>query len=152
MQKKTPLSFKTARFRIAGFCLMILALLTFLAACGGSTGTSGSTNPTATATTAVSTPTSGNSTPTATTPSGNAPSVSIANFSFSPATLSVSVGTKVTWTNNDSVTHTVTADQGAFDSSHLSPGSSFSFTFSKAGTYTYHCNIHASMKATVIVK
>ena len=55
--------------------------------------------------------------------------MSIANFSFSPATLTVSVGTKVTWTNNDTVTHTVTAVQGAFDSNDLSPGNTFSFTF-----------------------
>jgi plastocyanin len=74
------------------------------------------------------------------------------NFAFSPATLTVKTGTKVTWTNNDSVTHTVTADQGAFDSGDLSPGSSFSFMFTKAGTYKYHCNIHHSMMATIIVQ
>jgi plastocyanin len=74
------------------------------------------------------------------------------NFAFSPATLTVKTGTKVTWTNSDSVTHTVTADQGTFDSGGLSPGSSFSFTFTKTGTYSYHCNIHHSMTATVIVQ
>jgi plastocyanin len=46
----------------------------------------------------------------------------------------------------------VTADQGAFDSNGLSPGNSFSFTFTKAGTYTYHCKIHPSMTATIMVK
>jgi plastocyanin len=78
--------------------------------------------------------------------------VSIANFSFTPATLSISVGTTVTWTNTDSVTHTVTADQGTFDSSNLSPGTTFSFTFSQAGSYPYHCSIHPSMMGTILVK
>jgi plastocyanin len=148
MQKKMPLFFRTT-----GFCLIVLTLFVFLAACGNTT-TGGSTSPTATTNTVTSTPTSSNATPTptATSPSSSAPSVSIANFSFSPATLTVSVGTKVTWTNNDSVTHTVTAVQGAFDSNDLSPGNSFSFTFTKAGTYAYHCKIHASMMATIIVK
>lgn len=82
--------------------------------------------------------------------SGN--SVSISNFSFSPATLNVTAGTKVTWTNNDSVTHTVTSDTGSFDSGNLSSGSSFSQTFSAAGTFPYHCGIHTYMKATIIVK
>jgi plastocyanin len=148
MQKKTSLFFRTS-----GFCLIVLTLFVFLAACGNTT-TGGSTSPTATTNTVTSTPTSSNATPTpaATSPSSNAPAVSIANFSFSPATLTVSVGTKVTWTNNDSVTHTVTAVQGAFDSNDLSPGNSFSFTFTKAGTYAYHCKIHATMMATIIVK
>jgi plastocyanin len=77
--------------------------------------------------------------------------VSIANFSFTPAKLSISVGTTVIWTNNDTVTHTVTADQGTFDSNNLSPGSTFSFTFSQAGSYPYHCKIHPSMTGTINV-
>jgi plastocyanin len=72
------------------------------------------------------------------------------NFSFNPNSLTVTVGTKVTWTNHDSVTHTVTANQGAFNSPVL-PGSSFSFTFTKAGTYAYHCMIHPYMMATIVV-
>jgi plastocyanin len=62
------------------------------------------------------------------------------------------VGTTVTWTNNDSVTHTVTADAGAFDSGALSPGHTYSFTFRTSGTYSYHCSIHRSMTATIIVQ
>ena len=73
------------------------------------------------------------------------------NFSFTPNSLTVKVGTKVTWTNHDSVTHTVTANQGAFTSPVL-PGSSFSFTFTKAGTYAYHCMIHPYMMATIVVQ
>jgi plastocyanin len=149
---------KIISLKAAGFCLLILTLLALLAACGGTTSTNPpTTTPTAASTptstpTAASTPTSSTSTqtPTATPASGNAPSVSIVNFSFSPASLTVSVGTKVTWTNNDSTTHTVTDDHGAFNQS-LPPGQTFTFTFTKAGTYTYHCNIHRSMTATIIV-
>jgi len=81
--------------------------------------------------------------------SGNA--VSISGYAFNPASLNVSTGTTVTWTNNDSVTHTVTSDTGAFTSGNLDPGQTFSFTFSQAGTFAYHCSIHTSMHGTVTV-
>ena len=55
------------------------------------------------------------------------------------------------WTNKDSVQHTGTADDGSFDSGKLASGSTFSQTFSKPGTYAYHCTIHSSMKATITV-
>jgi plastocyanin len=54
----------------------------------------------------------------------------------------VSAGTKVTWANKDSTEHTVTSDTGLFGSSILSPGQTFSYTFSNAGTFNYHCLIH----------
>jgi plastocyanin len=78
--------------------------------------------------------------------------VSIRNFAFSVATLSVSAGTQVTWTNNDATAHTVTADDGSFDSGNIAPGNSFTHTFSSMGTVSYHCSIHPMMKAAVIVK
>jgi plastocyanin len=81
---------------------------------------------------------------------GNA--VTIQNFAFGPATLEVPVGTTVTWTNQDSASHTVTADDGSFDSKSLATGATFTQTFSTAGTFAYHCSIHTSMKATVTVK
>jgi len=77
--------------------------------------------------------------------------VTIANFSFGPNDLQVKVGTTVTWTNQDSASHTVTADDGSFDSGSLSQGSSFSFTFTEAGTFPYSCNFHPSMVGTVTV-
>jgi plastocyanin len=77
--------------------------------------------------------------------------ITIQNFAFAPATISVPVGTKVTWTNMDSATHTVTSDTGAFDSKNLANGASFSFTFTQAGTYAYHCAIHARMVASIVV-
>jgi len=93
---------------------------------------------------------------------GNA--VAIQNFSFTPQTLTVKAGTKVTWTNNDTTIHNVTSTNGPgigaattslFSSGSLNGGQSFSYTFTKAGTYYYECTIHASMAsmhATVVVK
>ncbi len=82
---------------------------------------------------------------------GMAVSASIAGFKFDPETLDVTVGTTVTWTNNDSTAHTVTADDGSFQSGKIDPGASWSYTFDTAGTFAYHCEYHAGMKATVTV-
>lgn len=78
--------------------------------------------------------------------------VNINGMTFTPSTLTVKVGTKVTWKNNDGVTHTVTSDDGtSFDSGSLNSGGTFSFTPAAAGTYGYHCTIHAGMTATLVV-
>ncbi|SRR5713101_7950800 len=144
----------------AWLCLLAVGFLVLLAACGSApsttgTGTTPTAAPTATPTPTIAptaTPTANPTpTPTPTTASSSGNSVSIMNFSFNPNSLTVKVGTKVTWTNHDSVTHTVTANQGAFNSPVL-PGSSFSFTFTKAGTYAYHCMIHPYMMATIVVQ
>ena len=133
----------------AWLCLLALCLVVLLAACGSTTTTPPASTPTTAPTTApTAAPT--NTPTTAPTSTGN--SVSIANFAFSPTSLTVKVGTKVSWTNNDTVTHTVTANKGAFNAGPLTPGSTFSFTFTKAGTYSYHCNIHPSMMATIVVQ
>jgi plastocyanin len=78
--------------------------------------------------------------------------VSIAGFAFQPGEITVSVGTTVTWTNNDTPGHTVTADDGSFKSDTLATGTTFSQTFASAGTFAYHCSIHSSMTGTVTVK
>lgn len=86
------------------------------------------------------------------TPAPSSVTVDIKNFAFSPSALSVKVGTKVTWTNNDSVPHTVTSDSGdLLNSSTLSPGQSFSFTLTVPGSNTYHCAIHPTMKGAITV-
>jgi plastocyanin len=82
---------------------------------------------------------------------GKTTTVSIKNFAFNPPNATVAPGTTVTWVNNDQTAHTVTANNGAFDSGTLQPGQSYSFKFDKAGTYAYHCNIHPTMTATVTV-
>lgn len=78
--------------------------------------------------------------------------MTIANFSFQPATLTIPAGTTVTWTNQDSVSHTSTSDTGVWNSGTLAHGQSFSFTFSQPGTFPYHCAIHPFMKASITVQ
>jgi plastocyanin len=82
---------------------------------------------------------------------GNA--VTIKGFAFAPAALTVKVGTKVTWTNQDSDAHTVTSqdNSGPLSSAALSTGQTYSYTFTKPGTYSYLCTIHPFMTATVTV-
>ena len=113
-------------------------LLIFTIACGGS---------------------SSPSSPTPASPSpGSSSTVSIPNgasflttTAFSPDVDDVTVGTTVTWTNNDSTAHTSVSDQPGWDSGSFAPGRSFSFTFSNAGTFTYHCAIHPGMVGTIVV-
>ncbi|HYY77835.1 MAG TPA: plastocyanin/azurin family copper-binding protein [Actinomycetes bacterium] len=79
--------------------------------------------------------------------SGNA---KIAGVAF-PAKVQVTAGQKVTWTNTDGFPHTVTADNGSFDSGPVAAGTSYARTFKQAGTFAYHCKIHSSMHGTVVV-
>jgi plastocyanin len=67
--------------------------------------------------------------------------VTISNFQFAPKNVTVKVGSSVTWVNKDG-THTVTADDGSFQSPNLTAGKSFSKKFTKAGTYRYYCSFH----------
>jgi len=78
--------------------------------------------------------------------------VAIQNFAYSPATITVKVGESISWTNQDSAGHSATADDSSFDTGVLPQGQSKSLRFAKAGTYTYHCSVHPSMKGTVIVQ
>jgi plastocyanin len=82
---------------------------------------------------------------------GSSGDVTIVDFAFQPASISVPAGSTVTWNNTGGATHTVTAFNGAFDSGNLSPGGSFSETFSNPGVYMYHCTIHHNMVGTVMV-
>lgn len=77
--------------------------------------------------------------------------VYIKGMAFTPATLTVTVGTTVKWTNKDAVTHTVTSDTGLFDSGNIDQNGTSSHMFSTAGTYNYHCSIHPSMTGKIIV-
>lgn len=78
--------------------------------------------------------------------------VDIKNFAFMPMEVTVSPGTKITWVNQDSTTHTVTANDKSFDSGDLSQGQKFTYTPSKAGDISYICSIHQYMKGTVHVR
>ena len=78
--------------------------------------------------------------------------VKIDNFSFGPTTITVPVGTTVTWTNRDDIPHTVVSDDKIFKSKVLDTDEKFSFTFTKAGTYPYFCSIHPKMTGKVVVQ
>ena len=82
---------------------------------------------------------------------GGSSAIEIKNTAYNPATVTAKVGGKVTWTNNDSVAHTVTLDDNSADSGNLAAGSTFDHTFATAGTFAYHCKIHSSMHGTVTV-
>lgn len=79
--------------------------------------------------------------------------VTIDNFSFGPQSLSVKAGTEVTWVNHDDIPHTVVSeDLITFRSRALDTDESWSFTFTKPGTYTYFCSIHPKMTAKVVAQ
>jgi plastocyanin len=140
--------------------LTLLAAAGALAAgCGSNNSGSGGYGGASPATTAAPSGTSsgggraygGGPTSSAAGTTGSGTAVTIDNFAFSPATLKVKVGQKVSWTNKQQgVAHTVTADGGTFD--HPMPaGATFSFAFTKAGSFAYHCTIHPSMHGTIVV-
>jgi plastocyanin len=82
-----------------------------------------------------------------------APTVVMArDFMFAPASLTVTAGSTVTWTNKDDEPHTVTSDSGLFRSGALDTNESFSFKFDKPGTYHYLCSIHPRMLGTIVVQ
>jgi plastocyanin len=153
------------RNRFTWFGLLVVApgLMILLAACGGGAGVSASgagspaITPTPVATTSVvtNTPTVLTPTPKSTPLPGLTQVVLIVDnsggsYGFSPATLTIRVGTTVVWKNMSSVPHTITSDDGqTFDSGNIAPGGTFTFKFTVAGSYPYHCNIHPYMRATV---
>ncbi|HWZ84156.1 MAG TPA: cupredoxin family copper-binding protein [Terriglobales bacterium] len=84
----------------------------------------------------------------------NAPvAIKIDNFSFGPQTVTVPVGTQVIWTNQDDIPHTVVSDdKTTIKSKVLDTDEKFTFTFTKAGTYSYFCSIHPKMTGHVVVQ
>jgi plastocyanin len=111
--------------------LLAASLAVVLAACGGggSTATAGPT------------------------PSGASRAVTISNFSFQPAAVTVKRGTRVTVTNRDSAVHTATADDGhSFDTGNLDRGTSKTITLTRPGSYGYRCTLHPYMRGKLIVE
>jgi plastocyanin len=85
-------------------------------------------------------------------PSAGNAEIKIDNFSFGPQTVTVPVGTTVTWTNRDDIPHTVVSTDGVFKSKVRDTDEKFSYTFTKAGTYPYFCSVHPKMTGQVIVQ
>ena len=77
--------------------------------------------------------------------------VSIVDFSFTPAAISAKVGDIITFTNNGAKSHSATLDAGDCDTGILTGGASGGLTFSKAGTYAFHCAVHSSMTGTIAI-
>ena len=77
--------------------------------------------------------------------------VTIKNYAFAPQSLTIKVGTPVTWSNRDATAHTATMDQGSLDTGTINPGQSKTIDFKHPGTYAYHCAFHAFMTATIRV-
>jgi plastocyanin len=78
--------------------------------------------------------------------------VKIDNFTFTPATLKVPVGTAVTWTNHDDIPHNVVSDDKSIKSKALDTDEKFTFTFAKPGSYAYFCSLHPKMRGTIVVE
>jgi plastocyanin len=89
-------------------------------------------------------------------PAGEKPAaetaIKIDNFTFSPNTINVPVGTTVRWTNHDDIPHTVVSEDKSIKSKAMDTDETFSYTFTKPGTYVYFCSIHPKMTGKVIVK
>ena len=78
--------------------------------------------------------------------------VVIEGTAFSPASLTVQRGDRVTWVNKDPFPHTATAQSRAFDSGSMGEGASWTWVADKAGTYDYVCALHPTMKAQLVVR
>jgi plastocyanin len=159
---------------LALFFFMVISMLALLAACGNNTSTASSApSPTATAATSSTDTTygggrygygGGNTTPTSTRAvTGPTQAVTITtnssgSFVFSPATLTIKVGTTVTWKNTTQTPHTVTSLDAnktfnSGDNTPINSNMTFSFTFTKAGTYKYQCDFHPqTMQGTITVQ
>jgi plastocyanin len=111
------------------FLILLLALTMILVPACSALSTTGSAGPTTTQ---------------------SASEVLIEGFAFKPATLTVKVGTTVTWLNNDSTAHNIKSD--TFNSPMLNKGDKFEFTFSTTGTFDYICGVHPTMKGQIIVE
>lgn len=86
--------------------------------------------------------------------SDTAVSVDVANFAYNPSTVTVKQGSEITFTNNDSVTHTVTANDGAFDSGNIAAGDMYTLDTSdmEPGEYAYYCTLHPNMTGTIVIE
>jgi plastocyanin len=130
-------------------CLLALAAVPVLAACGSDDGT---TSAASSAGGAVSYQKAGKPAAAAA-PSAGGIQVALKNSQFAPAAINAKVGQTVTWKNTDAIAHTVTASANAkFDSGTLEPGGTFSYVTKRAGTISYVCDFHPGMTGTITVQ
>lgn len=119
-----------------------------LAACGSSAA---SVAPSAAASTPASAPAASAAAACAESAAAGTVKVSIENFAFNPSAITAKVGDVITFTNGDSAGHTATLDDGSCFTPTIAGGNSDGLTFTKAGTYPFHCAIHSTMKGTITV-
>ena len=122
--------------------LIALALALALSACGSSTSSRSSSQ----AQTSSAASAAGMS------PASTLVHVAIKGFAFRPATITVAPGTKIDFTNDDATAHTATSTSPGFDTGTVAPKASKTITVTKPGTYSYYCQFHAFMKATIVVR
>lgn len=84
-------------------------------------------------------------------PAGTPHSVTIEDFTYIPATITIKKGDSVAWTNKDTAPHTATADDGSFNTGRIEEGHEEPATFNDVGTFAYHCSFHPGMHGTVVV-
>lgn len=118
-----------------------IALALGVSACGSSAVSSSSVTRTSSAASAAAPPSA-----------GKIVHVAIKGFAFRPATITVARGTKIDFTNSDATAHTATSTSPGFDTGTVAPNASKTVTVTKAGTYSYYCQFHAFMKATIVVR
>jgi plastocyanin len=128
------------------FVLVALAAVSVMATACGSSSKGGGASPPASSTPATAATASGGA------PAASGSTVEINNFMFMPMTLTVAVGTTVTWKFDDTTDHTVAADDQSFTSPAMGQGQTYTHTFKTPGTVKYHCSIHPFMTGTIIVK
>jgi plastocyanin len=126
-----------------------LALALVAAACGSSSSSPAPAKAAATTSASVAKP--GGSSPASARPISGHTTVKIRSYMYSPMHLTVTAGTKVSFHNYDQTAHTATAIDHSFDSGTIQPGKTSTVTFTKAGTYKYHCLFHQFMTATITV-
>jgi plastocyanin len=139
------------RFRRLTTFVCLVVLLLFTACAPAPAATANPAAPAASPTAAMVMQPPAASTPLAV-PVTAGPRVTISNFTFSPASLTVPVGTTVTWINQDDTAHTVTSVDQKFGSQALDTGDTFTFKFTAPGAYAYFCTLHPQMVGKIIVQ
>ncbi len=140
-----------ARFRPLGRLAGLALLAALPVGCGGTSSKPAASTPSAQPSSSAAPATPAAKAPASKAPAA-APKLTIKNFTFLPATVTVKPGATVRWKNVDSTNHTVTADKGGFDLGNVGKGASKSVRLTKPGVYAYHCNYHPSMRGRIVVK
>jgi plastocyanin len=135
---------------LAGLAVGAVLLLAACSSSGATTAPSAAA-PSAEASTPASSPAAGGGAACTQSASAGQVAVDIKDFAFGSGTIQAKVGDVVTFTNKDSAPHTATLDDGSCSTGTINSGSSDGLMFSAAGTYTFHCKIHSSMKGTITV-